>query len=84
MSLNIKNPETNRLAEELAALTNENKTQAITIALQERLERETRRRAREECRAKTSYTRNRGQFEAASAPRPIRQGDSGLPLWRVR
>ena len=44
MSLNIKNPETCRLAEELAALTNENKTQAITIALQERLERETRRR----------------------------------------
>ncbi len=39
MSLNIKNEETCRLAEELAALTKENKTQAITIALQERLER---------------------------------------------
>ena len=39
MSLNIKNPETCRLAEELAELTKENKTQAITIALQERLER---------------------------------------------
>ena len=45
MSLNIKNPETCRLAEELAALTNENKTQAITIALQERLERERERLA---------------------------------------
>ncbi len=44
MSLNIKNPETCRLAEELAALTNENKTQAITIALRERLERETSQR----------------------------------------
>ncbi len=44
MSLNIKNEETCRLAEELAALTKENKTQAITIALRERLERETRRR----------------------------------------
>ena len=44
MSLNIKNPETCRLAEELAELTSENKTQAITIALRERLERETRRR----------------------------------------
>lgn len=41
MSLNIKNEETCRLAEELAALTNENKTQAITIALRERLERVT-------------------------------------------
>ena len=44
MSLNIKNPETCRLAEELAELTKENKTQAITIALQERLERESSRR----------------------------------------
>ncbi len=44
MSLNIKNEETCRLAEELATLTKENKTQAITIALRERLERETRRR----------------------------------------
>ncbi len=44
MSLNIKNPETCRLAEELAELTSENKTQAITIALRERLERERRRR----------------------------------------
>ena len=44
MSLNIKNEETCRLAEELAALTKENKTQTITIALRERLERETRRR----------------------------------------
>ena len=44
MSLNIKNEETCRLAEELAAITKENKTQAITIALRERLEREKRRR----------------------------------------
>ncbi len=44
MSLNIKNSETCRLAEELAALTAENKTEAITVALRERLERERRRR----------------------------------------
>ncbi len=43
MSLNIKNEETCRLAEELAALTKENKTQAITIALRERLDRERER-----------------------------------------
>ena len=44
MSLNIKNPETCRLAEELAELTDENKTEAITVALRERLERERSRR----------------------------------------
>ncbi len=40
MSLNIKNEETCRLAEELAELTGETKTGAITVALRERLERE--------------------------------------------
>ena len=44
MSLNIKNAETCRLAEELSELTSENKTEAITVALRERLERERRRR----------------------------------------
>ena len=47
MSLNIKNAETCRLAEELAELTSENKTQAITIALRERLERLRRNREEE-------------------------------------
>ncbi len=40
VSLNIKNEETCRLAEELAELTGETKTGAITVALRERLERE--------------------------------------------
>ncbi len=39
MSLNIKNEETCRLAGELARLTGETMTSAITIALRERLER---------------------------------------------
>ena len=42
MSLNIKNEETCRLAAELANLTGETKTGAITVALKERLERERR------------------------------------------
>ena len=42
MSLNIKNEETCQLAEELAKLTGETKTGAITIALKERLERKKR------------------------------------------
>lgn len=39
MSLNIKKEEICRLAEELAALTGETKTEAITVALRERLGR---------------------------------------------
>ena len=44
MSLNIKNEETCRLASELAQLTGETMTGAITVALRERLEREKRER----------------------------------------
>ena len=39
MSLNIKNEETHRLAQELAALTGESMTTAVGKAVQERLER---------------------------------------------
>ena len=45
MSLNIKNQETCQLATELAELTGETKTGAITVALKERLEREQRARS---------------------------------------
>ena len=44
MSLNIKNEETCRLASELAQLTGETMTGAITVALRERLEREKKER----------------------------------------
>ncbi len=47
MSLNIKNAETCRLAAELAELTGETKTGAITVALRECLEREKRARDKE-------------------------------------
>ena len=47
MGLNIKNDETCRLAGQLAQLTGETKTGAITVALRERLERERRRRSTE-------------------------------------
>ncbi len=42
MSLNIKNVETCRLAADLARLTGETMTGAITVALRERLARENR------------------------------------------
>ena len=43
MSLNIKNGETCKLASDLAKLTGETMTGAITVALRERLDRERRR-----------------------------------------
>lgn len=39
MSLNIKNEETHKLAQRLAKLTGENMTEAVTIAVRERLDR---------------------------------------------
>jgi antitoxin VapB len=39
MSLNIKNEDTNRLAHELAGLTGESITTAVTVAVRERLDR---------------------------------------------
>jgi len=45
MSLNIKNEETYRLAQELARFTGESMTAAVTEAVRERLERVRRERA---------------------------------------
>jgi antitoxin VapB len=45
MALNIRNPETEKLAEALARLTGETKTAAVTRALRERLARLRRERA---------------------------------------
>ena len=45
MSLNIKNEETCRLAGELARLTGETMTGAVTVELRERLEREKHERS---------------------------------------
>jgi antitoxin VapB len=48
MSLNIKNPESYRLIRELADLTGETMTSAITEAVRERLERLKRDQGRED------------------------------------
>jgi antitoxin VapB len=44
MALSLKDPETDRLAREVAKLTGESLTEAVRKALAERLERERRRR----------------------------------------
>ncbi len=46
MALNIRNAEAEQLAEALAALTGETKTEAVTQALRDRLSRLRRERAR--------------------------------------
>jgi antitoxin VapB len=46
MALNIRNSETQRLAEALAKLTGETKTEAVTKALRDRLARVRRERSR--------------------------------------
>lgn len=43
MALSVKNQEADRLARELSELTGESLTEAVLVALQERLERERRR-----------------------------------------
>ena len=52
MHLNIKNDEAHQLATELAQLTGENLTSAVTLALRERLARERRRRNTDNVAAK--------------------------------
>lgn len=44
MSLNIKNEQTHKLVSQLAKLTGENMTEAVTTAVRERLERVRRKR----------------------------------------
>ena len=52
MALSIKNPETERLARELARITGESLTEAVTGALRDRLVRETGQKGdREQVRA---------------------------------
>ncbi len=46
MALNIRNPETEQLAADLAKLTGETKTEAVTKALRDRFERVKRRQSR--------------------------------------
>ena len=78
MSLNIKNVETCRLAGELAHLTGETKTGAITVALKERLERERRKRSVE------ARVRELARYRAALCPpasrRALRQRTRRSPV----
>ena len=78
MSLNIKNVETCRLAGELAHLTGETKTGAITVALKERLEpREAQAKRRGPC---PGVARHRAALCPPASRRSVRQRTRRAPV----
>ena len=84
MSLNIKNEETHQLARELAALTGESMTGAITVALRERLERETHDRSVETRVQELRAIARRCALLLEDGPSAVEHGDylydeDGLP-----
>ena len=84
MSLNIKNEETCQLASELALLTGETMTGAITVALRERLERERKARDVENLVQDLKAIAHRCASTLRDGPSAIEHGDflydeRGLP-----
>jgi len=80
MSMNIKNEETYRLAKELAALTGESLTGAITEALRERLARLRRERGSDLAAGLLAI----GRDCAAHLKEPFRSIDHGEMLYDER
>ena len=83
MALNIKDPETDRLARELAAATGESITVAARRAIEERLERG---RARADAGSASvdlgdliERARSRPDLDVRSAEEILGYGDDGLP-----
>jgi antitoxin VapB len=86
VSLNIKDPETHRLAAELARLTGESPTRAVTEALRERLERVRERLGREETRRHQPHALSAellaiGRRCAAHMRQPAHSSDHGDLLY---
>ena len=84
MSLNISDAETCRLAAELARLTGETTTGALTIALRERLERERRKQDAALLAQKLHAIGQRCAALLAPGPAAVEHGnllygDRGLP-----
>ena len=84
MGLNIKNEATCALARELADLTGETMTGAITVALRERLEREKRQRDKKELLRDVRAIAERCAALMGPGPSAVEHGDylydeRGLP-----
>jgi antitoxin VapB len=77
MSLNVKNREAHRLAEELAKLTGETMTTAVTVALRERLNRVRQERHGGLAERLLAI----GRDCAAHLEEPFRSGDHGDLLY---
>jgi antitoxin VapB len=78
MAMNIKDPQTEALAAEVAALANETKTQAVRTALQERKQRlqaHARQRARAERIDRFLEGEAWPQIPEAALGRPISKAD---------
>ena len=84
MSLNIKNEETHQLARELAQLTGETMTGAITTALREKLDKERRERGVEARILRLRAIRKRCRNLLKDGPSAVEHGnflydENGLP-----
>ena len=83
MALNIRNPETEKLADALARLTGETKTQAVTRALRDRLERIHRersgRRLADELDAVALHCAALPELDTRDADEIIGYDEHGLP-----
>lgn len=83
MPLNIKNAEADRVARELADLTGETITDAVIVAIKERLRRERLRRTygstRADMRRIRERYRNLPPLDERPADEIIGYDDSGLP-----
>lgn len=81
--LNIKNPETDRLARQLAAATGESLTEAVTRAIKERLERTTGQRRARSLREEVERIQERvsqlSVLDPRSAEEILGYDENGLP-----
>lgn len=83
MALNIRNPETERLADALAKATGKTKTQAVTEALRERLayvrRRRPARRLADELQEIAAHCAALPVLDARSADEILGYDDRGMP-----
>ena len=83
MALNIRNPEAERLAAELARQTGESKTEAVRKALQDRLIRvrreRTRRRLADELEEIAEHCASLPMLDGRSADEILGYDKNGLP-----
>ncbi|MGV0743911.1 type II toxin-antitoxin system VapB family antitoxin [Mycolicibacterium sp. XJ870] len=83
MALSIKDPEADRLARELAARTGETLTEAVVVALRERLARETGRAGAHPLREELAAIRRRcaalPEIDTRPADEILAYNERGLP-----